>query len=142
LTWCRLDFDLETGEALIEEIQSDLLRELRSSVNRAYEAHDRKEACFSWYGYQFKTAPLIDYWVKDFSAHEKIWHEAMLTAALRFLFDELGMKTVYYHTATSGKFLKRIGGTAPPASLYTTLPRQFCFENTREAPVILQSDKL
>jgi hypothetical protein len=142
LAWCRLDFDLETGEALIEEIQSDLLRELRSSVNLAYEARTRKKDRFDWHGYEFKTSPLIDYWEKDFSAHEKTWHEAMLTAALQFLFDELGMKTVYYHTAASGKFLKRIGGTAPPASLYTSLPRQFCFENTKEAPVILQGDKL
>ena len=142
LGWCRLDFDLESGEALIEEIQTDLLRDLRSTVERAYAARKEKKEEFRFYRTVFKTEPLIRYWEKDFSSHDKTWHEAMLTAALQFLFDELGMKTVYYHTETSGKFLKRINGTAPPVSLSTSLPRQFCFEKTREAPAILRNDKL
>ena len=137
LSWCRLDFDLQTGEALIEEIQTDLLREMKDLAKRAYRAKKRKKEEVSFYGTDFKTTRFLDYWEREFCHHEKTWHEAMLSAAIVFLIEEIGMRTVYYHTHQSGKFLKRIDGTLPPVSLYTKLPKQFCFEKTREAPELL-----
>jgi len=137
LSWCRLDFDLETGEALIEEIQTDLLREMKDLAGKAHRAKKRGWDEVWFYGTEFKTKRLLDYWEVEFRHHEKTWHEAMLSAALVFLLEEIGMKTVYYHTHQSGKFLKRIDGTLPPESLYTKLPKQFCFEKTRDAPELL-----
>ncbi len=142
LSWCRLDLDLESGEALIEEIQTDLLRDMRTVAQKAYQKQKEKRPIFCKYGGKFSTEKFLRYWENDFSTHEKTWHEAMLTAALWFLLEELGMKKIYYHTHESGAFLKRISGTNPPRSLYTTLPKQFCFEKTRTAPTLLQSDKL
>jgi len=142
LSWCRLDFDLDTGEALIEEIQTDLVRDMQTVAEAAYQARKKKRENFPKYGGRLKTLPFLRYWENDFSTYQKIWHEATLTAAIGFLFDELGLKTIYYHTHESGAFLKRIDGTNPPRSLYTKLPKQFCFEKTEEAPELLTSDKL
>jgi len=54
LSWCRLDFDLQTGEALIEEIQTDLLREMKDLAKRAYRARKRNREEVSFYGTDFK----------------------------------------------------------------------------------------
>ncbi len=141
LGWCRLDFDLESGEALIEEVQTDLLREMRAVARAAYESREAKESRFEMFGGDFDTERLIAFWEEDFSSHEKTWHEAMLSAALTFLVDEIGMKTIFYHTHESGRLLKGIDGTQPPKSLYTTLPKQFCFERTRTVPHLLTSER-
>lgn len=139
LAWCRLDLDLDAREALIEEIQTDYLRDYREAMHLAYRARRENQAEFNWYGYEFKTNRLIDYWERCFRVHEKTWHEAMLTAALEFLFEEVGVNSLYYHTPESGKFLKRISGTEPPVSLYTSLPKRFCFEPTTEPPYLLKN---
>lgn len=141
LSWCRIDFDLETGEALIEEIQTDLLRDIRGAANVAYRKRKRALKAFQYLGEEFDTERFLRYWEDDFSHHEKTWHEAMLTAALAFLVEEIGLKKVYYHTHESGAFFKRINGENPPRSLYTKLPKQFCFERTNEAPQFLGRDR-
>ncbi|MGC6564850.1 MAG: hypothetical protein ACON38_04470 [Akkermansiaceae bacterium] len=140
LAWCRLDVDLDSREALIEEIQTDMLRDYREAMSDARTARKKGERIFDWYGFEFRTNHLIYYWDDEFSSHEKTWHEAILTAALEFLVDELGMKTIYYHTAESGRILKRISGNTPPVSLYSSLPKKFCFEQTAEAPDILSRE--
>lgn len=141
LAWCRLDFDLEKREALIEEVQSDLLRDVKAVVGAAARAAKRRRKTFRMYGSEFRTRAMLDLWRKDFSAHEKTWHEATLTAAISFLIEELGMKQIYYHTPESGKFLKEIRGTLPPASLYTSLPKKFCFQLTDQCPDLVKQDK-
>ena len=65
----------------------------------------------------------------------------MLWATLDFLRNELGLRRIYYHTAESGRLLKRIDGNLPPLSLYSDLPRKFCFDGTTEAPAFLASDR-
>lgn len=62
-------------------------------------------------------------------------------AAMVFLRDELGLRRIYYQTAESGPLLKRIGGMTPPLSLYTDLPRRFCFQKTSEPPAFIEQDR-
>jgi len=141
LAWARMDFDLETGEALIEELQTDLLRDLESLARRAYDAKKDGENEFDRYGANVRTDRVIDAWEKKFSSERKHWHEAMLSAALWFLVSEMGCRMIYYHTESTGSYLKRIGGTKPPRSLYTDLPKRFCFDETDEVPRMLAQDK-
>ncbi len=49
--------------------------------------------------------------------HVAIWKEAMLSAALWFIFKELGITTIYYHSYESGCVLKDIEHGRPPRSL-------------------------
>ena len=66
--------------------------------------------------------------------------EAMLSAVLYFVKSELGLTQVYYHSSESGYLVKGINGSKPPRSLYSKLPRAFCFEETSQAPGILHDD--
>ncbi|MEW8684157.1 MAG: hypothetical protein AB2536_19860 [Candidatus Thiodiazotropha endolucinida] len=44
----------------------------------------------------------------------------------------------WYHSWKVGNYLKRINGHyLPPKSLYSALPRQFCFEQTEQLPGML-----
>jgi hypothetical protein len=141
LAWARLDFDLETGEALIEELQTDLLRDFQRIADTAYHSKNKGTKSFSMWGGKFDTARLIRCWENDFSAERAHWQEAMLTAALRFLVFEIGVRRIYYHTETTGAFLKNIRGKKPPRSLYTELPKRFCFDETGEIPQLLSAEK-
>ena len=141
LAWARLDFDLETGEALIEELQTDLLRDLQWIAEKAYAAKRDGAKSFDRWGTKFDTARLLRCWETDFSAERAHWQEAMLSAALRFLVFEIGIRCIYYHTEATGAFLKNIRGTKPPRSLYTELPKRFCFDETEEAPQLLTAEK-
>ena len=107
LAWARMDIDRRTGEALIEEIQTDWKDDMEHATLAPYA---------------------------------RLWDEAMLTAAIRLLRDDLGVRRIYYHTFGGGVRLKRFGKDTwlPPRSLYTTLPRRFCFELTDQAPRFLQ----
>ena len=58
----------------------------------------------------------------------------MITPTIARKIEELGLERVFYHTYASGSRLKRIGGVNPPRSLYTDLPRQFCFRLTHNGP--------
>jgi len=71
----------------------------------------------------------------------KLWDEALLSAALWFLKEELGVTTIWYHTFATGNKLKRIKYTPPPRSLYSKLPRRFCFTETSEHPDFMLHDK-
>jgi len=141
LAWARLDFDLETGEALVEELQTDLIRDLQWFAEAAYEARKVGEKSFERCRVKFNTAKVISLWENDFAAERKHWQEAMLSAAIWFLVCEIGMRCIYYHTDTTGSFLKRITGTKPPKSLYTELPKRFCFDETAEVPQLLANER-
>ncbi len=141
LSWCRLDLDFQTGEALIEEIQTDLIRDTLYAHQRAKKAHKENKSTFQFGRFLFHTNKFLHFWNEEFSHHEKIWHEATLTAALKFISQELGIHTIYYHTHESGIFLKRLEGAHPPRSLYTSLPKKFCFEFTRDVPEFLAREK-
>ncbi len=135
LAWARLDIDLDRGEALIEEIQNDWLREARWAYR---EAVREGESCFFWSS-DIKAGDVIRYVTDVLRDYETTWDEAMLSATLWFLRRELGITKVYYHTHETGAAMKRIFyRRQPPRSLYTRLPRKFCFEESGDAPAFIR----
>ncbi len=68
----------------------------------------------------------------------RLWDEAMLAATVWFCRNQLGVRRIYYHAFENGNLFKRIERSHPPRSLYTTLPRRFCFKRTVEAPQMLR----
>jgi hypothetical protein len=127
LAWARIDLDLEADVALIEEIQSDWVRQAKD------EWHDE----FS----DFEEADFDTYLGKVLAPYAKVWDEAVLTAAIQLIRRELGISTVFYNTFETGNHLKGIQYDFPPRSLYTKLPRRFGFQETQEMPVFLQNER-
>lgn len=144
LAWARLDFDWHSGTALIEEIQSDWIREVAWLADAAQRRLERlKDASqpTSLLGLQCPLGTTLDYCRHVLAQYQPIWAEAMLWAALHFLRNELGLRRIFYHTVESGRLLKHIDGTLPPQSLYTDLPRRFCFSRTDEAPAFIANER-
>ncbi len=143
MSWVRMDIDFDTDEVLIEEIQNDWLRKASRALaevktNRAEKPSIKPRDVFCDILGDFEG---LEYYVETIlEPYRKIWAEASMLAALRFIHDELGISTVYYHSFDTGKKLKAVCG-APPRSMYTQLPKQFGFEETREAPALLANDK-
>jgi hypothetical protein len=107
LAWARLDIDRASGEALIEEVQSDWAEAMRHSA---------------------------------YALCARLWDEAMLAAAIRFLRDDVGVHRIFYHTFDGGLRFKRFHTQCcwlPPRSVYTTLPKRFCFGLTDTPPRFL-----
>lgn len=135
LAWARIDLDWNSGEALIEEIQNDRLRNVSEEVSRI-----RK--------YQLKTvrmnseevdaAFILDYWDERLLLSRQWWDEAMLAATVGFIVNELGIRRIFYHSPESGARLKGYGAAKAPTSLYTDLPKRFCFERTTELPAFIK----
>jgi len=125
LAWARLDVDLDTGEGLIEEIQSDWVRQ------QAYRsaARLRDPDSRSWY----------DYVDRVLLPCARLWDEAMLSATIWFLCSELGLRRIFYHSFESGSRLKHIAWRKPPRSLYSRLPRRFCFRLTHNGPLFIRN---
>lgn len=138
LAWARLDIDFDNDEVLIEEIQSDWVRRV---------------ACFRRYLDWYKQNPqALRRWciaggpeqVREYldavEPHLRDWDQVMLAATIGFIRRELGVGRIWYHSWETGNCLKRIDPECgPPRSLYTRLPRQFCFERIGGLPVMLQS---
>jgi len=146
LAWARLDVDLDDGVALIEEIQNDWIRKARSLEKRLASWLEHKTD----YVRRFLlprylpggSAEAFRRYLDDIlRPHEQLWDEAMLSATLWFLRNELGIRRIFYHTFASGNRLKGIDYTMPPRSLYTRLPRRFCFQETDEAPGFLMNQR-
>lgn len=125
LAWARIDLDLEADVALIEEIQSDWVREAKSEWNRDY----------------YEDADFDTYLGKVLAPYTKVWDEAVLSAALQLIRRDLGISQVFYNTFETGNVLKGIEYDYPPRSLYTKLPRRFGFRETDEMPVFLQGER-
>ena len=144
LAWARLDVDLESGQALVEEIQSDWVRRVKDTERRLkrWEASSRpKTEPKRFWIPSCETTPeqAREYIDKVFTPFRNIWDQAMLSAVLHFVIDELGLDDLWYHTWQTGSALKGIEmDWAPPRSLYSRLPRQFCFGETSDMPVMLQ----
>jgi len=127
LGWVRMDIDFATGEALIEEIQSDWIRDLQM-LKKECATDAKSKAMYHYSGFVIER-------------FGKIWDEALLCAALWFLIEEMGLTTIWYHTFETGNQLKRIKYRQPPRSLYSKLPRKFCFTETSDQPLFLSRDK-
>jgi hypothetical protein len=136
LAWSRLDIDLDLGEVLIEEIQSDWVRDV-AWLRTWLDECDSDEHVMNCYSFK-TTAALARRYLKFVEPLLKEWSQAMLAATVDFIHRELGLQRLWYHTWEVGNYLKRIDGYyRPPKSLYTTLPKQFCFEQTDQLPVLL-----
>ena len=135
LAWARIDLDWITGEALIEEIQNDRLREVRRAVERIRR---NNLAEVPIYGENVSATFILNYWEKRLRISRQCWDEAMLSAAIGFIANELGIRRIYYHSPLSRAKLKRDGAADAPSSLYTDLPRKFCFERTTDLPAFLK----
>lgn len=136
LAWARIDLDWDTGEALIEEIQSDRLREVKSCVEWIRR---KKRRMIRLAGNRVESSLVIDYWEQRLRLSRQFWDEAMLCAALQFIVREPGIRQIYYHSPVSGTRLK--GAKDAPVSLYSDLPRRFCFEKTEALPKFVRKPR-
>jgi hypothetical protein len=142
LAWARIDIDLAAGEALIEEIQSDWIREFRwlwEAASKLESEADRDRVVQEWWRGPATFAALERYWTRVLAHHRAWWPEATLFAALWLLFEQLRIRRIYFHTPEGGVQRKRIRGSAPPRSLYTQLPRRFGFEVTPQGPALFRT---
>jgi hypothetical protein len=142
LAWARLDIDFDRGEALIEEIQTDWIRRassLRRTVELVMQGRMQRPR-YLQNRFDGKDADIVEYCERHLAPHRERWDEAMLSATLFFLREELGIAGIWTHTARSGIVLKRIYG-APPVSLYSDLPKRFCFREGESLPEFLAREK-
>ncbi len=144
LAWARIDLDLQRGEALIEEIQSDWIREARTVATRAERSlhpcsQCNKKHAFSRWDLHGSAEQVCRYVGNHVEPHARDWQEAMLLAAIWLIREPLGIRQIFYHTWESGTVLKNMNvNWAPPKSLYTELPKRFCFQAVKHAPTFLQ----
>lgn len=142
LAWARLDIDMDTGEALVEELQTDWLRFAHGAKQRADEImldDPTRRAVERVYfnGVEIDPKAMRSYFQDVLGTHIRIWDEALLTAVLAFLTEEIGLAHIYLHDFDSGCRLKGINGRLPPRSLYTGLPARFCFKKTDAPPTFM-----
>ncbi len=129
LAWARIDLDLETNEALIEEIQSDGIR----NVKRWAKWYRRKNTKAN------RRALVFVEWFERFNT---LWAETVLMAAIEFIHHELGIERIFIHTSRCGWKVKGMGSyKMPPKSLYDALPKKFAFKQTWAAPEFLLATK-
>lgn len=140
--WARLDFDLETGEVLIEEIQTDYIRRVkRFSAQKNLPDYCRRDLC-AVHDAKFKKPgafqkAMNEYKTRFMDPLGKYWDEVMMAATLKFCVEELACKSIYMHHFETGAQLKNIDFELPPKSIYTQLPKKFCFSKTDKAPEFL-----
>lgn len=139
LAWVRIDLDFNTDEALIEEVQSDWVRDAKLLMDYGNTFNDQPD---DWWGLNTNGEKIHQYINDILAPYLKSWAEAALTAALFFIHEELGINQIWYHSFETGNLLKRMEKQwAAPRSLYSTLPRRFCFEAVSGLPEFLANDK-
>ena len=128
LAWSRIDFSFDTDEALIEEVQSDAVREMGDLAKQVKNCHYKDcRQCRNTLTY-----------LKWFENHKKLWSEAMLLATIEFIRNELGIRRIFTHTHRSGWRVKRMSkDDRPPRSLYSSLPTRFGFKRLWNAPAFI-----
>ena len=130
LAWARVDFELEGDVALVEEVQSDWIRDALWAAKHGWFADDR----------EIQASVISRYVVEALGFLAKEWAEAMLCATFWFLRHRLGMRRVYLHEFETGCALKRLRHDKPPRSLYSQLPRRLCMSLSEQAPEFLYTD--
>lgn len=131
MAWARIDIDLPSGEALIEEVQSDWIRNVADEL----AGHGRSYGDFT----EPKAQENLKIYAETvLAAHTAMWSEAVLAAAMHVLTHLCGIARVWFHHFDTGCEIKGMrGGWRPPRSLYTDLPKRFCFELTDEPPAFI-----
>lgn len=141
LAWSRMDIDLDKGQVLIEELQTDWLRYIKWCTRYFQKSRVDQSDCddevIQYGGCSIRRKEFYRYVDTVIQPHFKLWEEAMLSATISFLFDEMKINKIFIHDADCGALLKQISGRLPPRSLYTDLPKKFCFKQTDEAPDFL-----
>ena len=143
LAWTRLDIDLDKGEVLVEEVQTDWLREAKKLADRLNAYLKENKGPYDKYWSWLEVAPedFGKYFEGVLKPYYRIWQEAILCRALHFSLHELGIRKIFMHTFETGNYLKGLKYGKPPRSLYSKLPEKFGFEKTEEAPEILKGEK-
>lgn len=141
--WARIDVDFDTGEALIEEIQSDWVRAAGRMAERGPSRHDLRrlsdDDARSYLNSASGRQALRTYRDEVLMPAVADWQETVMAAAMFFIVEELGLREVYMHQFDNGNRLKNIDPRwAPPRSIYTDLPRRFCFEKSSDIPSFLK----
>jgi hypothetical protein len=128
MAWARIDIDVPSGEALIDEVQNDWIRNVEEDLAKAVLGYGpfREPAA---------RRNLEIYARSVLAPHAAMWSEAVLAAALYVLIQELGIDRIWFHDFDTGCEIKKLTvGRKPPRSLYTDLPKKFCFEPTDKTP--------
>ena len=144
LSWARIDLDFKNNEALIEEVQSDWVRKTASLQNRITRLLKRNvdvQSIAPRWGVEGRLEDVQLYLTEVIQPYTKMWAEATLAAAISFISEELGIETIYYHSFETGCRAKNIRYDLPPRSLYTNLPKKFCFLETAKTPEFIASNK-
>ena len=89
LAWSRIDLDLETGEALVEEVQNDWIRAVQWRVKWWSMAKETGRARMRQYN-DWQVDNIVTYYDQVLKPHVALWSEAMLSATLWFLRHEIG----------------------------------------------------
>ena len=141
MSWARIDLDFNTGEALIEEIQNDWLREAAWHARLAKKAVLRGEEYYLYFGEKISAKSMLQYNKLLDESYRKRWQEITLFYAIKLIKQEIGISTIFYHSFLTGALLKRIEGGLPPKSLYTQLPKRFCFSQCTRGPDFITRHK-
>jgi hypothetical protein len=140
LSWARVDLDFETGEALVEEVQSDWVRVVERCRGRLSPRPGRhvRGLGFGTVDASVTRARLDRYVDRHLWPLARVWEEATLAATIELLHVELGVSRIFFHTNDGGRAIKELPRAAcPPERIYRALPERFCFVETSEAPRFL-----
>ncbi len=145
LSWARIDVHLEHGVALVEEIQSDWVRSALATYRAAMRWFETRGKVFDYclqrlWAHKIHPQSVVTYFHTALKPHLRGWSELTLSATLHYLAEELGVSDVWLHTPESGAFLKRMSLNDPPRSLYTKLPKSFCFQATSDWPDFIRDE--
>ena len=144
MSWVRLDIDMEKGEVLIEEIQSDWIRRA-SYIGKDswgfYQRLRRNGEVSDDISHEQFARDLAVYVKEMLPVYTSDWQEISMAAALHFITDELGISNIFIHEFETGNHLKRLAHDyrKPPRSIYSVLPKKFCFQKSETSPEILGS---
>ncbi len=144
MSWVRLDIDMESDEVLIEEIQSDWIRRASYFQEYSFDLFRRLRRIGEISGdIQYEQfARQVNAYVKEIMPiYTMNWQEVSMAAALQFITEELGISNVFIHDFETGNHLKRLAQDyrKPPRSIYSALPKKFCFQKSETSPDILGS---
>lgn len=88
-------------------------------------------------GMTMRVERLRHYLDVELKPYVRTWSEATLSATLWVLHELLGIDKFWYHSYLGGIEFKG-PQCNPPRSLYTKLPRRFCFQRTHRCPSFLR----
>ncbi len=136
LAWTRLDIDLDTGEAFIEEIQSDFVR-LVARVAKGYtKEKDGWLYRYSEYNECLGLYHNVKHYIEHVAApYLQHWQDVSMLATIWFLKEELGIHDIYMHNHQT---VNKVKECEAPRSLYHDLPKRFCFQQSKAVPTFLR----